>query len=95
MHHQQQLQQNNKNLLNAPAKEEFINFSCLFFSPPKDVIENEVSGRAVKKKKERKKRKTGRRKFFNGKNRLKCYHAVLASRVHPMMVSHALKENYS
>lgn len=56
MHHQQQLQQNNKNLLNAPAKEEFLNFSCLFFFPPKDVIENEVSGRAVKKKKERKER---------------------------------------
>ena len=54
MHHQQQLQQNNKNLLNAPAKEEFFNFSCLFPAPHKDVIENEVSGRAVKKKKERK-----------------------------------------
>lgn len=44
MHHQQQLQQNNKNLLNAPAKEEFLNFFCLFFSPPKMSLKMKFLG---------------------------------------------------
>lgn len=76
-------------------KRNFLTFLVSFF-PPKDVIENEVSGRAVKKKrkKERKERQE-EGNFSMEKNRLKCYHTVLASRVHPMMVSHVLKENYS